>query len=232
MANAWTDVVSGAEAQSKPTFSAPIPGVADNYVLTQPFAQQLSAFVALALNTPHPDYPDYVLVEESEKQHLGGGDIRWTRKYAKVPAQHIEPSTYAYSFIGFLGRVNYDTSTGVITGTQHRERLSRTVFCKVQNDYALATSWADALTALPVIPAQEYFIHGSLDTPPYRVMTDFLLSVAGFTEVTVPTQDEYLTWITADEAAADSFHIVAEPSSLQRWMGNIFVRQTKYVKAI
>ena len=233
MANLWDDFAStDAEPQARPMFSAPIPGVATNYVLTQPFAQKLDDFVALALNTPHPDYPSYLLVEESDKQYVAGGEIRWNRKYAQIPAQHIEFGTYSYSFIGFLGR--YLFTNGLLTGPAHRERFQASSLCKVQYDYFLVASANDLLN-IPIVQESRYY-WGNKDAggniTATNLQTDYLFPHDGYAEATVPTQDDYEAMIAADAADATSFSLVAEASNVTRWLGNIMRRSTKYIKAI
>ena len=119
---------------SLPVFSNPIPGINAPYVLKQDFQHFLDGWQPLALNTPHgvADFADYLLVEESEKQDIGGGVIKWTRTYAKVPEGYVDWENKSYSFIGF-------TNTTSITAPfiPNRGRVARQILAMVEYDYCL-----------------------------------------------------------------------------------------------
>jgi len=87
-----------------PVLGFPIPGVNVAYILTEKWMQLLansSTWTPLALNTAHPEYTGFVLVEESPLSDEGGGFVTWTRKYAKVPSAHIEYDSYLHNRIGY-----------------------------------------------------------------------------------------------------------------------------------
>lgn len=97
---------------SLPVFSSPIPGVKDEVLLTQDWIWHRDAadngLVGGAtnptpLNTAHPNYGSYLLVEEGPRQDMGGGFIKSQRIYAKVPATHLDWQDFAYGFIGLSG---------------------------------------------------------------------------------------------------------------------------------
>jgi hypothetical protein len=79
----WTTAL----AIDKPKFSQPIPGVNVDYVLEQTFVILNSSYAPLGLNTAHPNFGTFLLVEEGPRQPLGQGIVKWVRKYAKVPSQ-------------------------------------------------------------------------------------------------------------------------------------------------
>lgn len=208
---------STAQAVTNPELSAPIAGVNANYLLRQDFMQSLSSFVALALNTPHPTYSTYYLVDESEKVDIGGGLVRWTRTYAQVPASYSEPGgNYAYSFIGFYGQFGINVTQ--ITG---RERQTEVVPVRINRDFFLVGPgqiYTDP-NDIPTMPEQQYYsgsptlkVNYIGDSPPLQIAT-------------TPSRTAY------DALVAAGSEIVVEASTIFRWMGNIYVRETRYVTA-
>lgn len=91
-----------AVAQGKPRRTYPIRGDTSSFYVEQDFMQYFANFAALALNTVHPDIAACYLVQESPQTDLGGGICRWTRTYAKIPANRIWYETYPYQVPGIL----------------------------------------------------------------------------------------------------------------------------------
>lgn len=217
---------TAAVAVSLPTFTAPFPGITAQYVLTQDWMCEINSFAPLALNTAHPDYPDYKLTGESETRDMSGGMFRWTRTYAQLPESYSEPGgNYAYRFIGLMGGGGPVGEGGVIPFVL-RNPLTLNVPVLITRDFFLVGTGGTVATfeAIPEIGAQRYF---NVEWPVPNGDTDWLGRGEGFT---VPTAEEYEEWIAAD-ASSDSFHIVVESSSVSRWMGNFFMRETRRVKA-
>lgn len=220
-----------ATAVSDPEFSAPLAGVNVNYVLRQKFQQLLANFSALSLNTAHPDYLTYVLVSEDDKRDVTGLVTEWMRTYAQKPAEYNEPGgNYSYNFIGFYGTFGVNETT--VTG---RDRFTRSVPVEIVRTFYLIGDITDpdnpadyaTWQEIPIIPMTRYY-YGS--NPNLDV--DFLADSPPFTVATIPSRTEYEALIATDAAAAGSFSIVAEPSTVSRWMGNIYMRETRYVKAV
>lgn len=232
MALKWNDLGgTAASAISSAIFSAPIVGVKTRYVLTQRFMQPIANFTALDMNTAHPAYTDYLIVEESPQEDIGGGLCTWERKYMKKPDQHIEFSSMVYNYIGFVDGVVYNTSTGNTTGRPFRDRFNRSVVCKTVFDYFIVPTDYSTIAEIPITEETRYKRIGLIES----VYTDFLLpasSLPGIPTRTTPTVEGYLLLVAADAASQASYSIVAEASNLTRWMGQIFVRQTRYVKAL
>lgn len=205
---------AAAFATSLPVFSAPFAdvGVVTNYLLTQRWCQELSSFAPLALGTAHPDYPNHGLVSESEKADIGVGMVEWTRTYAQVPESFSRLNgNYSYNFIGF----DYTSATRLA-----RDRFTFAV--PVLSVKAFART-SDPDTDLPAIPATGYFTTDDANT-----LVDFLVEGAQYSDasLTTPTRTEYEALIADDE-----YNIVVEASRTSVWMGDIYVRETLYVKA-
>jgi hypothetical protein len=228
----WTT----AQQASLPIFEAPIDGVNTLYILRQKWKVLYENYSPLALNTAHPDYSEFKLVKEGPQEDSGVGCVTWERIYAKVPSQHVEFSTYAYNFIGFIGKVFYVNGNPDETiSTYGRERHQRTVLARTQFDYYLVDG-STIMTQfdIPVIEETIYYAPSSWVTPP--LITDYLWENPPFTNETNPDRSTYESWMAADAASApaigSSFSLVAQASKVERWMGNIWRRQTLYIKAV
>ena len=210
-----------------PALSCPIAGVTTEYVLKEPWMQLLtdySTFAPLSINSAHPEYTGFYLVEETPRVDQGGGFVRWERVYAKIPSQHIEYESYAYSFIGYYGvwGINVTVTTG-------RDRKTRVVPCKVVYDYFLCNGSGGTPTPGDISITQETKYYASAGS---AIEVDYLADSPPFASATSPSRTTYQGYISADDATASSFSIVAEASQISRWMGNIWQRRTKYVKAL
>ncbi len=236
---------------SLPVFTAPFQGVNIDYVLTQDFQQTLGAYTPLDLNTPHVDYSDFILVEEGPRSDKGGGRIQWTRKYAKHPATHNQPSSMLYNFIGFLN------SSGT-TAVNGRVRSQNVVPARIQFDYfKMDKTTGDitdstgaivyngppgtlpSVTKIPLLQVQYYYA-AFIRAIDFNLFTDEIGYDAGEPSGTptpqlayphppaasaYPTRGVYETWI------ANGTELVAQASQPSRWFGNFVERQTIYVVA-
>lgn len=225
--------------------SAPFDGVTTDYVLEQDWVQFNSVFAPLPLSTPHPDYSAYLLVKESPLQPVGVLDaVKWVRTYAQVPATRSEPTTAPYRFIGFTGYVSAIGGT-ITNNVPGRKPFTQSVNCRIQYDYFLSTT----PSTIPVMRAQAYYFRigtitgsgpytwtatytlGSAQDIAQGSPTDYILDTTGTYAVSnsivpcVPSRTAYMALIAAGT------EIAIEDSQLSRWMGNIFVRSTKYTVA-
>jgi len=216
-----------AYAVTAPEFSAPLPGVNVDYILTQDWQMDFNDFTPLALNTPHPDFADFVLVSEGNKRDIQGGAIRWTRIYGKVPASYTEMSgTITYNFIGFQGYTQTSsTADDPLTG---RPRFTHVVAVQITRDFFLVGAGETYSTSeeIPTIPQQEYLLDGT------NFFVDFLGDDPPYANQTDPGQAEYEAMVAADLADQSSYSIVVETAAPVRWQGNIFVRETRRIKAL
>src|SRR5688572_23539309 len=88
-------------AVSERRFFAPFAGDSELYLHEQDFVQLFSKFKPLALNTPDaPKYPVSFLVEETEPQPVGGGVVKWTRRYCRIPARRVDGESFSWQLPG------------------------------------------------------------------------------------------------------------------------------------
>jgi hypothetical protein len=205
--------------------SFPFDGDNSSFIVEQDFMIALSSFSPLALSTAHGTYTNAYLVKESPLQDLGGGIVKWTRTYAQIPATRSEYSTFAYTFIGFLGAGIAPYSQYDIQAGDQRDPFLKVVMSRVYNEYFLCATGQTYTTpsAIPVINAQSYNFDGLPNNKVNYLVDPAINPLSTATEPTLP---DYRDMVTAGD------EIVAEDSTLERWMGNIYVRSTRYVKAL
>jgi hypothetical protein len=228
-----------------PTFRQPFAGDNGYYILEQKCRQFLADFNATALNTAYPlaPYSSYILVSEGPLQDVGGGLVDWVQTYALVPNTRNDPSSISYNFIGYYGTVA-NLAVALTLKAVGRPRNTFVVKCRIQNDYYFCATGQTYTTfsQIPIILAQRYYvsqgtISGSTWTPTYTLGSAADLATAsdqndlwniadwGGLIPTRPTQAAYAAMILAGT------EIVAENSTISRWQGNIFQRQTKFIVA-
>lgn len=256
----WNDAVSGAawntaQPVGVPRLKQPFAGDPTYYVLEQDYQQTIEDFNPLTLNTAFPpaqepgSFAGYYLASESALTDMSNGVGQWTRTYAYKPNTRNDYASLAYSFIGYGGALP-NPNVASTTYAWGRNRKTVSVTCRIQYDYYLVgpQAWCDYTDAslIPVIREQLYYIPqgnvvGSVFVPDFTrgsandisagLAYDYIWDAVpgkyyiGTLIPTYPHRTEYLALITAGS------EIVAEPSQLSRWMGNFYVRATKYVVA-
>lgn len=212
-------------------------------ILEQDFMVAQSAYVPMPLNTPYnPDwatgwngYVDlsfFYLVKEGELQDMGGGIVKIKRTFATIPPTRNELEQFAYNFIGYA-----DEATGTT-----RSQTPINVLSRIQYDYFIFDDLGILGTALfpegnrldsstgtypdgLILPPQYYFTNS--DGIDQLVFTTALDDGDGTdpTTTTVPSFSDYVGFIN------DGAEIIAEGSTMSRWMGNIFERRTRFILA-
>ncbi len=199
-----------------PRFIPSLPFTSKAFYFEQDYVQNEMDWVATALNTASPDFPTYVLVEEGPPQSPGSGVRHWTRKYAIVPDSWSEPGgDYSYNFIGIVSFPSLPLG---------RTRQILEVPLRIQRDYFLIGSGGSyptdvALVAAQTIPQQTYYL------TLYPSSFVQLITAAAADVPTTPPAETYLAWVAAGT------EIAVDTSVFVRWMGNIWCRETRYVKA-
>lgn len=217
MPDTLTDGIwSTPQPDGPPRYSPPLPHTSALYLVEQDYMMNASSFTATALNSLWDLDGSYYLVEEGPPQSPGAEVRKWTRKYAKVPDSWSEPGgDYSYNFIGIVpfGSLPEGRSRQVLEVPM---RIQRDYYlCGIGGTYATPQAMVDAVT----IQQQTYYL------TLYPSAFVQLLTQIGADVPTTPSSEQYLGWVnTGTEIAVDT-------SVFSRWMGNIFVRETRYVKA-
>jgi hypothetical protein len=207
-------------------FSQPFPDTTSQYVLTQPWMMRSARYAPQDLGGPHPVYAGYYLAEESGYQQLGGGLAKWNRTYAMKPATRYTYEMYSYPFIGYWGM------TGInVTNVTGRERIAKPCLSRIKHEYfRIANAGADYIddSQIPILYAQKYYFGTA------NQLVDYIADSPPFIAPTVPSRSTYESWIAdaqANKWGATIGQIVAEDCRIERWMGPIFLRSTRYVLA-
>lgn len=231
-----------ASAVSIRRFSTPF---RDNVLVMfdQEFVQMASRWKPLPLDTKDKDFPQFVLVDESSLSPIGSGMARWTRTYARLPAQRDEFESYVFTYPGMIGSALSFGGGPAITIDAGRESFSTRVTARLHLDFWHVGFSPGIRTAqdIPIIEAFEPVINTGVAGVGLRGFKAALLGAN-----TVPTSQEYADKMRTSTVAppvgpfsAPSFpivtgshEIVAEDSIVSVWMGNIWQRQTRYVPVL
>ena len=81
------------------TWERPFKDVTQELVVRQKYIQQTGTYTPLALDTPHPLYPDAYLVDEGPREGVGGF-YKWERTYARIPPARTMSEGYAWYIPG------------------------------------------------------------------------------------------------------------------------------------
>ena len=228
--------VTSAQVQGGPRKSFPFEGDNASFVLEQDYIVALTSFSPLALDTAHGTYTNAYLVKESQQENIGGGLVKWTRTYAQIPANRSDYETFNFKFPGLLSTTG-NTETPYdqywVQAGNGRDPFTATSNSRVLSEYFLCASGQTYTTpsSIPILQAIKFTLDSNTDA---RI--DYLLStVPSYWSNSDPTKEEWIALVAGGTgigtgAAAGEF--IAEDSRITRWMGNIYCRQTRYVKAL
>lgn len=149
-------------------------------------------------------------VGDTEPQPTEGGLVVFTRAWSHVPQTRVEYSTGAYTFPGFFNI---------------RAPISFTVPIKITYEYVFASGGS----GIALDQEDRVTDTASLNAP---LLSEVYLNNGGAgVSATTPSLATYAGYISTD-ANSDDYSVVAEPQSLERWRGDIYVIKTIEVKAI
>ena len=203
-------------------------------IVEQDFMVAYGSYTPLALDTAHPTVTTAYLVKEAGHTQIGNGIIQFTRVYATIPANRDDYDTFTYTFPGLYstgdGNPPYNQYWESVTG-EGRDPFPDTVTSRVKNEYFLCATGQTYTTpsAIPVIQGQEFALDSNANARMY-----YLLPEGEFVGDSTPTREAWETLAAGGTglgsgAAAGEF--IPEDSKLENYMGNIWVRKTRYIKA-
>jgi hypothetical protein len=209
MADYYVDAIPSttAQADGPPRYSTPMPLSTEVVVLEQDFVVVESGYTPPSVGTAHPSATSYLLASEGPRTPLGGGVIKFTRTYCKKPTDYSTYESYAMAFIQF------QTSGGII-----RLAANFVVTSRIEHKFYRISASGGDYTAVSSIPIVEKFF-------PTRDISGQTSYFTIANDDTTPTGDAYV----ADYI--DTLEIAAEASQVSHWMGQIWVRKTRYVTA-
>lgn len=146
------------------------------------------------------------LVGDSTPALEQGGVVRFSRQWANTPTTWYDYESYVATFPGIFGQ---------------RASFQRAVTARIEHAYFLCLPGQIHATPdlIATIAATGYSYPGdALPRPP----DSFFLM-----DTTTPTQATY-----ANSVAMGGYTIVVEPSTIERYMGDVWLRKTKRIKPL
>lgn len=185
---------------------------------------------------------EFYLVKEFPLEDMGGGMWKYRRQYATIPPTRNYYEKFTYNYIG-LSEQQATPGFNYVRG----ERTQITVPSRLQIDYVMLDSYGvqsgmlfqwpngplltifDPTDGSFFLKEQQYFNPGSASGSfvPADVLTD---DPSGPTN---PTLTQYADWVGPGIGTGASVaQIIAEPSYVIPYMGNIWQRITRFVPAL
>jgi hypothetical protein len=214
-------------------------------VLEQEFMVAQSSYIPMRLNTPYyvpwaigwqgqfldgqpsVNLDSLILVEEGELQDCGGGISKLRRKFVNLPPTRNEIEQYVYNYPGF--------SSG-------RLQTPFPVYSRLQYDYFVFDDYnilggalfpgGHRLNATTGITPFGFLLQPTFYFADDGASVPNLIFIPIISDTTLPDLTTYQGFISgAGTSNGDTAELVAEGSTLTRWMGNIFERRTRFVSA-
>jgi hypothetical protein len=110
MANVYEDSDwSVAQATGQKRWLKPFPESNDNLIFEQDYTQSEAGRLAdlTQMGSVHPDDATFYLVAESTPSDMGGGMVRFTRTYSKLPPGRTDFESFAFTFPGMATGVSH-----------------------------------------------------------------------------------------------------------------------------
>lgn len=191
---------------------------------SQPFMVFTANYAAPVLGSTNGTYATAYCIGDVNFEPLGQGLVTYTRQWATVPASRNEFGSFAFQFPGLYGTLAppynayWDGDIG-----DGRDPVAKTVVSRLRHEFYLCTTGQTYETPqeIPVLKAFAVSLVGNADA-----VMPYCLPAGIFGSDTVPTKEDY----QADIAAATE--LVAEDSTIERYLGLIYSRITRYVKAV
>lgn len=191
---------------------------------------------------PLPDLGQAVLVEEGQPVDMGQGIVKITRRFATIPPTRNDVEQYVYTFPGY--------NNG---GDSSRLPFSRNVLSRLQFDYFIFDD-LDVIPGVPRFPdgprldantglypdelildAQYYYaaVVGAVENNIFLPQGEEMVLTNPPDDSdpgTLPSTQDWLGWLNGDGTSDGNIpELIAEASTMRRWMGNIYERRTRYV---
>lgn len=226
-----TFTTASATGAARKTF--PFDGDNASFIVEQDYVIAVGSYTPLALNTAHGTYTDAYLVRESPQEDIDGGLVKWTRTYAQVPANRDDYESYSFQFPGLLGTGLPPYNQYWIALDDGRDPFTQVAVCRVRSEYFLCATGETYETPsdIPILTGIKFTLESNTDA---RI--DYLLADAtGYWSDSDPSKEEWIALAaggTGIGTGSNAGEFIPEDSTVERWMGNIYCRKTRYLKAI
>ena len=209
------------------------------------FYVDLEAYSRLPLDTPSPEHPEMILVDESIPTRVGNTQrCTFVRTYADVPSPIIEYSTVSVTFPGFnspnapyiVRRVHGDLSLSWVR-VSWRRPFQAVVTLKLHSNFYKTTNPESHIPLYTsynglgkyLSEAGAYETDVVLRTQPQE---NEIMSYEVQNGVPIRTFIRYINTVPALSEYQRASQIVIEPTKIERWNGNIWRATTGWVDAL
>lgn len=212
--------------------SFPFEGDVSSFIVEQDYHVLLASYSPLALSTAHGTYTNAYLVRESALENIGAGVVKFTRTYAQIPATRNEYGTAAFQFPGLLGTQNPPYAFIYWqTLDDGRDPFTDTTRARTAYEYFLCETGQTYTTpgAIPILAKSYFYIAANTSS-----RNAYLLPAGVYPSDSVPTKEEWIALAAGGSGigtGAGTGEFIGEDSKVSRWMGNIYCRETLYLKA-
>jgi hypothetical protein len=221
-----------AQEQGGARKSFPFEGDVASFIVEQDYLVLLASYSPVAISTAHGTFTNAFLVRESALENIGAGVVKFTRTYAQIPATRNEYGTFAFQYPGLYGTLTPPYAFQYWTvADDGRDPYLDVGSSRMKHEYFLCAAGQTYATPdlIPILPKLAFNIIGNESS-----RNAYLLKEGVFWSDTNPTVEAWLDLVAGGSGigeGAEDGEFIAEDSTIERWMGDIYVRVTRYLKA-
>lgn len=118
-------------------------------VFEQDYMQTVADWTPTPLDEPNPDAPGFYLVNEGPLTPVGGGIVKWTRTWAKIPAARTTYESYGWLVPGIGSESVYadvSISSASVSGGSHTLVTGTSSTATVGDSVSIAYTFTDSTT--------------------------------------------------------------------------------------
>jgi len=191
-------------------------------VFTQEMVTLFPSYAPLALNsTATIQGVSVYMVGDTDPDDIEAGVSSFDRSYANVPSSHFDYESIAITYPGYFAST---------VNLRIRQPYTQTVMAQIQYEYFLTGAGQTYTTAAAIPMVDETRV---TDTNGLNVAilsgVDVNNGDGDFTFATTPSYADYLDLVTDDTTPAT--YSIVESCKIVQYLGNIWCRETRRVKA-
>ncbi len=198
-------------------------GDSTHIIVTQPYAQLWANYSPLALNVSATLFgATCYMVGDTTPNDIGAATVGFDRQFSNVPSTHYDYESLSVTYPGY-----FDGPENV----RIRQSYTQTVQAQISFEYFLTGSGQTYTT-----PAAIPMISDTRVTDAEGLNVSILSGVdvnngdGEFVFATDPTLSDYLDLVSDDASSAASYSLV-ESCKISQYIGNIWCRETRRLKA-
>lgn len=221
-----------AQIQGGARKSFPFEGDLSSFIVEQDYMVLLANYAPPAAGAAHATYTTAYFVRDSALENIGAGVVRFTRTWAQIPAARNEYGTFAFQFPGLYGTLTPPYAFQYWTvADDGRDPYLDVGSSRLKYEYFLCIAGQTYETPdlIPILPKLAFNLIGNESS-----RNAYLLKEGVFWSDTNPTYEAWVDLMAGGSGigtGAEDGEFIAEDSTVERWMGEIYVRVTRYLKA-